>query len=84
MLDHMIDWVIIGAETKNGRIVKAHAPKIEWIKEIVEAADKANIPVFLKDNLKTLLPAEYPFVTNPLRDTDFYLRQEFPKVLSET
>ena len=30
-------------------------PKIEWVKEIVEAADKAGIPVFLKDNLKPLL-----------------------------
>jgi len=30
-------------------------PRIEWVKEIVRAADKANIPVFLKNNLKPLI-----------------------------
>lgn len=30
-------------------------PRIEWVKEIVQAADKAGIPVFLKDNLKPLI-----------------------------
>ena len=30
-------------------------PKIEWAREIVEAADKAGVPVFQKDNLKPLL-----------------------------
>ncbi|HUV46313.1 MAG TPA: DUF5131 family protein [Dehalococcoidia bacterium] len=30
-------------------------PQIEWVQEIVEAADKAGIPVFLKDNLKPIL-----------------------------
>ena len=30
-------------------------PKIEWVKEIVDAADKASVAVFLKDNLKPLL-----------------------------
>jgi protein gp37 len=30
-------------------------PKIEWVKEMVEAADRAGIPVFEKDNLKPLL-----------------------------
>jgi len=30
-------------------------PKIEWLQEIVEAADKAGVPVFLKDNLRPLL-----------------------------
>lgn len=46
-------------------------PKIEWVKEIVEAADKAGIPVFLKNNLKPLFKDKeepYWFVgwdTNP-------------------
>jgi len=44
------DWVIIGAQTKSYKL-----PKIEWAKEIVEACNKAGIPVFLKDNLKPLL-----------------------------
>ncbi|MBA7590799.1 hypothetical protein ES708_32939 [subsurface metagenome] len=30
-------------------------PRIEWVEEIVVAADKAGIPVFLKDNLRPLL-----------------------------
>lgn len=33
-------------------------PRIEWVQEIVGAADKAGMPVFLKDNLKPLLNAE--------------------------
>ncbi len=37
-----IDQVIIGAQTK-----PTVYPKIEWVREIVEAADKAGIPVFL-------------------------------------
>ena len=45
-------------------------PKIEWVKEIVEAADWAGIPVFLKDNLKPLLPKEPPFYTKPCADID--------------
>jgi len=31
--------------------------EIEWVKEIVKACDKADIPVFLKDNLKPLFTA---------------------------
>ena len=30
-------------------------PRLEWVKQIVDACDKARIPVFLKDNLKSLL-----------------------------
>jgi len=45
-----IKCLIIGAQTKPYK-----PPKIEWVKEIVNAADKAGIPVFQKDNLKPLL-----------------------------
>jgi len=31
-------------------------PRIEWVKEIIEACDKAKIPVFLKNNLQPLFP----------------------------
>ncbi len=58
-----IDWIIIGAQTKPYK-----APKIEWVKEIVEAADKAGTPVFLKDNLWSLLlsnPIE--ILTRPIK-----------------
>ena len=45
-----LSWVIIGSQTKSYK-----PPKIEWVKEIVEACDKARIPVFLKDNLFPLI-----------------------------
>ena len=48
-----LDWVIIGAQTKPYK-----APKIEWVREIEEAARKAGIAIFEKDNLKPLLKRE--------------------------
>lgn len=58
-------------------------PKIEWVKEIVEACDKAGIPVFLKNNLQTLLATKSCFgsryVPLPLGDKEGSLRQEMPK-----
>ena len=51
-------------------------PKLEWIEEIVNAADKANISVFLKNNLIPLLvknDADWAF------DCTRKLRQEIPK-----
>ena len=46
-----VNWVILGSQSK-----PTVMPKIEWVQEIVEAADKAGIPVFLKENLKPLFP----------------------------
>ncbi|MDP2735369.1 MAG: DUF5131 family protein [bacterium] len=43
-----VDWVIIGAQSKPTRL-----PNTEWVREIIEAADSAGIPVFLKDNLNS-------------------------------
>ena len=43
-----INWLIIGQQTP---VKAANSPKVEWINEIVTAADKASIPVFLKNNL---------------------------------
>jgi protein gp37 len=43
-----INWVIIGACTP---FSKKTAPKMAWVKEIVGAANKAKIQVFLKNNL---------------------------------
>ena len=64
-----INWVIIGAQTKPYK-----PPKIEWVREIIEAADKAGIPVFLKNNLK-------PLIAEPgvVEVDEFELRQEMPK-----
>jgi protein gp37 len=73
-----INWLIIGQQTP---VKAATAPKVSWIKEIMEAADSAGIPVFLKDNLRDLLPGESPFYSLYQKDdfTTGYLRQEFPK-----
>ena len=54
-------------------------PKIEWVREIVEAADKAGIKVFLKDNLYQL------YLSNPQYSCHFMfkdarLRQEMPQI----
>lgn len=46
-----LDWLIIGAQTK-----PLVLPKREWVEEIVAAADKAGVKVFLKNNLKPLFP----------------------------
>lgn len=55
-----INWVIIGAQTN-----PYQPPKLDWVLDIVLAADQANIPVFLKANLSPLLGND--------------LRQEMPK-----
>jgi protein gp37 len=58
-----IDWMIIGAESGNrkGKVI----PKLGWIPELLNAADKHFLPVYMKDNLQ---PYWY-----------HYLRKEFPK-----
>jgi protein gp37 len=45
-----IQWIVIGAQSHPNVM-----PKIEWVREIVEAADKAGIPVWLKNNLHPLM-----------------------------
>ncbi len=75
-----ISWVILGAETPYS--LKT-APKLEWVREIVEAADRANIPVFLKKNLKPVLRNSDGWtsawaVNARGCDGTEYLRQEFP------
>jgi protein gp37 len=52
-------WVIVGAETGNrkGKII----PEKEWIDEIVQQCKEANIPVFMKDSLKKIIP-EHEFL----------------------
>ncbi len=75
-----LNWIIIGRQTPVSAKTK---PRLSWLFDIVEAADKAKIPVFLKDNLEGLLPRDGFIV--PMNKT-FYnqgtrrLRQEFPKV----
>ncbi len=75
-----ISWVIIGQQTP---IKKSTMPKIEWIDEIVDAADKTNTPVFLKDNLNDFIYGEYggkyKQIFKYTQDGGRKLRQEFPK-----
>jgi protein gp37 len=60
-------------------------PPIEWVREIVEAADKAGAKVFLKDNLRPLLIPEDCSKPNYLHEDIFWasekaqLRQEMPE-----
>ncbi len=71
-------WVIIGAQTK-----PTVMPKIEWVREIVEACDKAGIPVFLKDNLIPIFDTNkdglFLYPEWAMNKEGFSLRQEFPK-----
>jgi hypothetical protein len=81
--DTGINWVIIGQQTP---VKISTMPKMEWVKEIVTAADTAGIPVFLKDNLKELLPQVSPFyfLKSAMPVINSYsreFRQEFPKQL---
>jgi len=76
--DAGIKWVIIGAQTRPYK-----PPKIEWVEEIVRACDKAGVPVFLKDNLESLLKGAEgwaPAWAVSARECDGteYLRQEVP------
>ncbi len=79
-----INWVIIGRQRPYSAKT---APKIEWISDIVEAAEYAGAAVFLKDNLYSLLDANDPLnpkfwsVYNDERGherANDNLRQEFP------
>lgn len=76
MLDSGIDWVIIGQCTPARA---STMPGIEWIQEIIQAADRANIPVFLKNNLKGFLPFRQYFKGGDNWKDVYNLRQEFPK-----
>lgn len=71
---------------KHGKIWTLQ-PEIEWVQEIALDCTKAHIPLFLKDNLRPLLPYRMPFYnvisywsqdkTHKLYETR--LRQEMPK-----
>jgi len=74
ILGGSVDWLIIGAQTKPYK-----PPKIEWVEEIVGAADLAGIPVFLKDNLLELLPIKPPFFIDPGPGKTAHYRQEMPE-----
>ena len=47
------DWIVIGAETGNSR--EKVVPKKEWIWEAMQYADRAGIPIFLKNSLEPIV-----------------------------
>lgn len=60
-----LDWIIIGAETGNRKYKPTIDQVHRWTKDILETVDIrggiANIPVFLKDNLKwPVVRREFP------------------------
>jgi len=72
-----INQVIIGAQTPYN---PKTAPKIEWIEEIVQAADKAGVSVFIKNNLAGLLSHQdrWAFSQDENIPEMLRLRQEIP------
>ena len=73
-----INWVIIGAQSPYS---EKTAPKWEWVKEIIDAADTASVPVFLKENLrlpKYSCEGSAPFYKRTFTHDTWELRQEFP------
>ena len=75
----VINWVIIGQQTPVNQETK---PEVEWIENIVNTVDECKTPVFLKNNLDSLLPKYWDDGIN-FRNSDGTLRQEFPKVVSQ-
>jgi protein gp37 len=47
---HLLDWVIVGAETGNRKNKIIHEKK--WIDDIVARCSENGIPLFIKDNIK--------------------------------
>jgi len=73
-----INWLVIGQQTPTKQSTQ---PKVERIHEIVTAADKAGIPVFLKDNLRPLINiTPYQLCEWAWSDKNGHdLRQELPE-----
>lgn len=57
-----VDWVIVGAETGNRK--DKVIPKKEWIMELSENCKKWEVPIFMKESLRSIMGEDF--------------RQEFP------
>jgi len=53
-------------------------PKIEWVEEVVRAADQAGIPVFLKNNLNPLFAENYCAGFKKHKNSLFKIIDDFP------
>ncbi len=79
-----ISWVIIGQQTP---VRPKTTPKVAWVKDIVAAADKAGVRVFLKNNMARVLEdewnnkslvARYESGESEFDPMEIYPRQELP------
>ena len=56
----IVDWIILGAATNPSRPLR-----LEWVEEVEDAAKRAGVPIFEKNNLAKLLKRplrqEYPY-----------------------
>jgi len=71
----MFDLVVVGAQTAIGatslaRPQSAVPPRWEWVQHLVEQADAAGVPIYLKDNLLGRTDGQHPGMV---------LRQEPPR-----
>ena len=55
-----IDWLIIGSQSKSTEL-PAFQPEWSWVTGLMDAATKANIPVYCKPNLQVMI-RKYPEV----------------------
>ncbi len=74
-----INWVIIGQQTPARA---ATMPTVQTVTEIMTAADRANIPIFLKNNLKGFLPFRQHY-KDDYHNKCYELRQEYPVVTQQ-
>ena len=63
MTGYSFDWIIIGV--MSGPKANKYKPRVEWIENILKQADERKIPVYMKDNLRSVWQDK--------------LRKEFPK-----
>lgn len=58
-----IDWMILGALTRNGRTVafEKGGTRREWVDQLLEAGLRHSIPIYMKENLRPIFPGE-PFL----------------------
>lgn len=73
---HGIEWTIIGAETGNSK--NKILPEQRWVSNLIDCSEAFQIPVFLKDNLRAIMPNVTPARLR-LAGKQPKLRHEFPK-----
>ena len=58
-----VQWLIIGARTKNGRVVPPEqgGTRPEWVEALVEKAQRSRVPVFIKDSVYKQMWPHIPY-----------------------